>query len=383
MELSELEKHWNAHGEIDPMWAILSLADKRGNAWNADEFFALGVQQIDGLMATIDRLRITRPTGPALDFGCGVGRLTQALLQYVDKCFGIDIAASMIERAQELNRHGERAIYLVNSRNDLQMFPDNHFGLIYSSIVLQHMEPRYSLGYIREFVRAIRPGGLGVFQLPGGPRPVEDLQKQFPEHVAFGPLPPEGFHAWLRSDAPPATLTPGKRFTLSVRVRNVSQCRWPQFGLPDTRFGIRLGTRWFDELGRDMDRIDERLYPEKSLDVGDEAVINLAIHAPEQPGRYLLEVDMAQEYVGWFRDKGSRSLTFGVEVQPLEEQTPEQGEPTPQAASQTAFEPRIEMYHVRKNEVEEAITRAGGRVLHVQEVFSRPVDLDFEYYFTK
>ena len=43
-----------------------------------------------------------------LDIGCGVGRLTQALSSRFDECWGVDIAPSMIESANKLNRCPDR-----------------------------------------------------------------------------------------------------------------------------------------------------------------------------------------------------------------------------------------------------------------------------------
>jgi SAM-dependent methyltransferase len=107
--------------------------------------------------------------GVALDFGCGVGRLTQALAPHFVRVYGVDIAPSMIEQAEILNRHGENCRYLLNQSSDLSLFPDAMFDFIYSQIVLQHMAPRYALKYVAEFLRVLRPGGVAVFQLPVAP----------------------------------------------------------------------------------------------------------------------------------------------------------------------------------------------------------------------
>ena len=39
MELERLQEHWNAFGEQDPLWAILTEPGKRGGAWDLEEFF--------------------------------------------------------------------------------------------------------------------------------------------------------------------------------------------------------------------------------------------------------------------------------------------------------------------------------------------------------
>jgi ubiquinone/menaquinone biosynthesis C-methylase UbiE len=106
----------------------------------------------------------------ALDFGCGVGRLTQALARHFERVDGVDISASMIQQANAYNQHGSRCQYVVNQRSDLRIFPDQHFDFIYSSITLQHMPPRYSRRYIAEFMRVLAPGGAVLFQLPSETR---------------------------------------------------------------------------------------------------------------------------------------------------------------------------------------------------------------------
>jgi ubiquinone/menaquinone biosynthesis C-methylase UbiE len=104
--------------------------------------------------------------GRALDFGCGVGRLTQPLAAYYDEVFGVDIAPSMIDKADELNRHGERCRYVLNGEDNLRAFPDRYFDLIYSNITLQHMKPRYAFRYVKEFLRVLSRDGLLVFHMP-------------------------------------------------------------------------------------------------------------------------------------------------------------------------------------------------------------------------
>jgi hypothetical protein len=44
------------------------------------------------------------------------------------------------------------------------------------------------------------------------------------------------------------------------------------------------------------------------LQPGERAEILLNVRAPDQPGHYVLEVDLAQEKVAWFAQKGSQPL---------------------------------------------------------------------------
>lgn len=169
MDLKELQTHWNEFGKIDPLFAILTEAGKEGNKWDLEEFFASGKKEIDNLMEHVGSLGLQVKRGSALDFGCGVGRLSQALASHFIEVSGVDIASSMIDLADKYNHHRDRCTYYLNREGSLKIFKNDSFDFIYSNITLQHMAPRYSQGYIQEFLRILSPDGLLVFQLPAAP----------------------------------------------------------------------------------------------------------------------------------------------------------------------------------------------------------------------
>ena len=166
MRLDELQRHWDELGRLDPLWAISTRRQKDGGRWEAEEFFATGREQVEKALAHVSSLGVALPRRRALDFGCGVGRLTQALAEHFDEVYGVDIAPSMIELARQYNRHGDRCKYLLNPQRDLRPFADGVFDFVYTSLVLQHMEPCYAKAYLKEFLRILAPGGLVLFQLP-------------------------------------------------------------------------------------------------------------------------------------------------------------------------------------------------------------------------
>ena len=165
MELKELQRNWDMLGKEDPLWAIITRDDKKGNKWDLGEFFASGEREIAELMQYLSDRGVDCARDRALDFGCGVGRLSQPLAKHFTNVIGVDIAPSMVAQARALDRSGH-CRFIVNDRADLSLFPDQEFDFIYSNIVLQHMRPVYSTGYIREFCRVLAPGGVAVFQVP-------------------------------------------------------------------------------------------------------------------------------------------------------------------------------------------------------------------------
>jgi ubiquinone/menaquinone biosynthesis C-methylase UbiE len=169
MSLRRLARNWNALAEDDPMWSILTWEDKRGNRWGAEEFFATGRDEIGDVLRRAREHQPDLGRGRALDFGCGVGRLSLALVPEFDEVHGVDVAENMIEAARRFDHEGA-VRYVANETADLALFPDEHFDFIYSSITLQHMSPELMRGYLAEFARVLRSGGVLVFQLPETPR---------------------------------------------------------------------------------------------------------------------------------------------------------------------------------------------------------------------
>ncbi|MFL5617784.1 MAG: class I SAM-dependent methyltransferase [Gemmatimonadaceae bacterium] len=166
MRLDGLQQTWDALGAEDPMWAILTDAAKKGQKWNRDEFFATGRAQVADLLRSLAALEGPVAFGRALDVGCGIGRVTQALAAHYDQVEGVDIAPSMIARADAENTVGPRVTYRLVAGADLAHIPSGTIDLVWSVIVLQHMPPPVALAYLREFVRVLSLEGVAVFQIP-------------------------------------------------------------------------------------------------------------------------------------------------------------------------------------------------------------------------
>ena len=161
---SSLRRDWNELALLDPFWAILSDNTKQFDRWPTHEFFETGTNEIAEVMRKGNELGYPRKHERALDFGCGVGRLTRALRNHFSSSVGVDISEAMIDRARELNSDCD---FVSLGATGLADFPDRHFDMIYSNIVLQHQPSAgQARDYIREFLRMLRADGLLVFQLP-------------------------------------------------------------------------------------------------------------------------------------------------------------------------------------------------------------------------
>lgn len=160
---------WEKLAQWNPTYAILTHPQARESGWNLEEFFATGEQEIAACMAHVARLAGRRHFRRALDFGCGLGRLTRPLAGYADRVVGIDISPTMVRRATELGPPPQ-VTFLHSDQADLRRFAEASFDLICSRLVLQHMTPRHAKCYLAELMRVLAPGGVLFFQLPAPPR---------------------------------------------------------------------------------------------------------------------------------------------------------------------------------------------------------------------
>lgn len=168
--MSGIEQHhedWEQLAELDPMWAILSSPERRFGGWDEAEFLATGEREVAGLLARIDELGGLNGSAAALDFGCGVGRVSRAFASRFDHVVGVDIAETMLTRGREINADVANLELVHNAAPDLRVLGERRFDLVYSSIVLQH-QPSHAIarGYVDEMVRLLAPGGWLVFQIP-------------------------------------------------------------------------------------------------------------------------------------------------------------------------------------------------------------------------
>jgi len=188
MTLKDVQKTYEEYGKEDPLYAVLSRKDAKDNKWDVEEFFASGRDEIADAMSHLAKLGVELNKGRSMDFGCGVGRLTQALCEEFSEAVGVDISYSMIENAEKHNKFGDRCAYRVNTTDDLAQLDDASFDFVYSNISLQHSPPEASSKYIAEFFRILRPGGVALFQIPSGPRHEPGLLGEKIYSIKRGPL---------------------------------------------------------------------------------------------------------------------------------------------------------------------------------------------------
>jgi SAM-dependent methyltransferase len=361
VDLSDLQRHWDAFGNTDPLWSVLTNPEKKYGGWDKREFFRIGREETADVFKHLDENGVHVPRRRALDFGCAVGRVTQALADHFDQVDGVDIAPSMIRLAKRYNRFGRRCHYHVIHGDDLGIFADDTFDLVYSVHVLQHMEPRYAHRYIEEFLRVLAPDGVVVFQITTDP--VEG---------ATGPLPDEAFLAEIEVGESSVRLAPGAARMVPLWITNKGSQTWPASG-KDGWWMVTVAKRWLDENGERLAIDDGRTHLREDVSPGKSTLVVVEVRAPSEPGSYRVELDLVQEGAAWFSDRGSPTAAIDVTVRkPPLLRWGSYGSPP--------YEHTMEMHGVPANEVRAWIEAAGGRILYSfpWSVISRWRSTDFE-----
>jgi len=139
-----------------------------------------------------------------------------------------------------------------------------------------------------------------------------------PPKESPAPLEDAAYKAQLSFVDPPTKLRVGQQVRVQIKVKNDSSISWWARGGPvnsrdDNKFYIAAGNRWL-KAGSLQTDMDGRIGIGKDLKPGEETEVSLLVQAPKDPGEYELEVDLVQEQVAWFHDKGSPTVKTKVTV---------------------------------------------------------------------
>ena len=359
---------WDHLARYDPLWAILSDPSKTGRRWDLRGFLETGRREVSLLMYQLRALGIDVRREAALDFGCGVGRLSQPLAAYFDRVVGIDVSPEMIRLANGINHDPVRVRYVCNDRDDLAMFASGDFTFMYSNVVLQHLEPPRTLQYLSELLRVVAPGGVLVFQLPSHLRPPEERQ------AASTAMVEEAYRASVRVESEvPHRVAPGSELMLTASVTNTSGHAWSQ----SEAGPIRLGNHWLGASGHVMlVQDDGRAVLSERVEPGHTCRVTIQITVPPEPGEYQLECDVVHEGISWFADKGSKTWRSPVDVggAPDIQRSSDGavdlavGDATLSLPDMSSLEPPgpLPMHGVHRDVVRRVVEAQGGRLVHLE-----------------
>lgn len=194
-EFQELDKTWEALGAEDPLWAVYSKPGMEKRGWDPEPFFESGAPTVSAIQRRLEELGAPAPTQDAptslLDFGCGVGRMSRAWARLGYQVTGVDISESMIQNARDYHENEPGITFHANKEENLHLFPDESFDVVFSIVCLQHIPWSIAQNYVAEFSRIVKPGGWIAFQIPSRVKDSQraksaSLRRRIVEGLPFG-----------------------------------------------------------------------------------------------------------------------------------------------------------------------------------------------------
>jgi SAM-dependent methyltransferase len=161
-------RQWERYGAVDPYYGVLSEPEfhhSRLDAAARERFFESGRRCVAGTLAAIESLAgADFACRAALDYGCGVGRLTLPLAERCERVYGVDVSPSMLREAERNARHMKlgNVDWIPAERLDEL---SGAYDLVHSFLVFQHIPVREGERIFAKLVRGLRPGGLGSIQV--------------------------------------------------------------------------------------------------------------------------------------------------------------------------------------------------------------------------
>jgi SAM-dependent methyltransferase len=166
--LAKIKASWSHLGAETPHFSVLT--DERfmpeGLTEALQDFWATGRSEAERTVRTFERHGLTLSGKTCVEYGCGVGRVTTPLSRSFARIDAYDISPSHLalaqQRARELGvgnvRFHECAVDSIVALERCDAF--------YSRFVFQHNPPPVITELTRNALRALKPGGIAVFQIP-------------------------------------------------------------------------------------------------------------------------------------------------------------------------------------------------------------------------
>lgn len=138
-----------------------------------------------------------------------------------------------------------------------------------------------------------------------------------------GPLPTDAMRAELDCcedlSGQGITVNKGERPTAVIRVRHTGSDRPWQSDGADTTYPVRLGVRWFSTFNPGLPAAEARVQLPRTLMPGQSVTLRMPLIPPEGllAGNYEVRIDMVEEGINWFADRGGQNIRIPLRVRIL------------------------------------------------------------------
>jgi trans-aconitate methyltransferase len=183
----DTDRQWEKFGRDDPYYGVYT--DDKYRRTNLTEqakqdFFASGREHVAHILEKIRESVDSRYSiRTALDFGCGVGRVTIALAEVAETVTGIDVSESMLNEARKNCRSsGTTNVSFVRSDDKLSLV-SGRYNFLHSYVVFQHIPVSRGKRIFARLLDRLEDGGVGVvhftYAKSSGLRTAVDLAKNY------------------------------------------------------------------------------------------------------------------------------------------------------------------------------------------------------------
>jgi hypothetical protein len=105
----------------------------------------------------------------------------------------------------------------------------------------------------------------------------------------------------------PEKFEPGQIFRADIEVRNAGDTLWLG-GRFLRRGGVTLGVKVLDQAGAVCDEFHGEPALPRALGPNESCTVTIERACPAAPGRYRLKVDLVDQHICWFEERGSTAL---------------------------------------------------------------------------
>ena len=225
--------HWELIARHDAMWGVLSADRYREKDMAPEvraEFFDTGEAFINEKLSRVTELFGALPQGTAVDFGCGVGRLTMPLAKRFPRAIGIDVSETMIRHATENCAVADISnAAFCQSAEVLGMLAPEGIEYLNFFIVFQHIPEGLGLTIFATLLKAMNPGGIGCVHF------VTSNLDQDGRAVWVNPVPIDGDVVGMQMNS----------YALSSITRTMYQSGIRTFQADFEQHGVHLGVILF------------------------------------------------------------------------------------------------------------------------------------------
>jgi len=168
MPAQNTDKSWEEFGKENPYYWVTTIDEYVDEKWNEEtqkKFFEDSTKYIHNILEIIHK-HIDPNFSPknALDFGCGVGRVTIPLSKMSKKVVGTDVSSTMLKEAEKLSTHEKTEnTTFVKGDDELSKITDT-FNFVHSIYVFQHIPFKRGKKILDRILSSLEPDGVGVLQ---------------------------------------------------------------------------------------------------------------------------------------------------------------------------------------------------------------------------